>query len=194
MSIKDAIEKIVVSDDIESCHFAAYRVLNQINSLGYQVLGPDQVIEIPVKSILEEPNVIEDLQNRHVQTDKEALGITSLLKAKNRAKYHLEMIDFDCEPSEDNLEMVQRTLLDLRTGIGYIVNSGGGFHFYGKNRYGERELKRFLERIERKPFVDEKWPENQIMQGMCVLRVTASKEKPFEPVVVAEYNPQLSFF
>ena len=69
--------------------------------------------------------------------------MTSLVLIEG-AEFHLDMIDFDCEKSDEGLADVRDILTFLRIKRGFIMDSGNSYHYLGFDFRSELEFLRLL--------------------------------------------------
>lgn len=113
------------------------------------------------------------------------IGITSKVSAGPEAR-HIPMMDFKCEVSDRNLRVLGDLLRESCVRIGFILTSGRSYHFYGRELLTEESWRKFLGKcLLMSDFVDERYVGHQLVDGYCVLRVSASSMKPTLPRVVA---------
>ena len=109
--------------------------------------------------------------------------------------FHLDMIDFDCEKSDEGLADVRDILTFLRIKRGFIMDSGNSYHYLGFDFRSELEFLRLLERLPSYSRVGSSWSSYQKTKGFSVLRVTPclklGKQIPF--LVERFENPQIYF-
>lgn len=116
---------------------------------------------------------------------EENLGLTSIVKIRGGER-HIPMIDFGCSCSESNLLEVEKTLLNLGQKQGFVLESGGSYHFYGMDMLTETEWREFMEKCKKQPAVDKDWPRYQLADKFSALRVSTSTSKPILPKVIAQ--------
>jgi len=108
--------------------------------------------------------------------------LTSLVLIEG-AEFHLDMIDFDCEKSDEGLADVRDILTFLRIKRGFIMDSGNSYHYLGFDFRSELEFLRLLERLPSYSRVGSSWSSYQKTKGFSVLRVTPclklGKQIPF---------------
>lgn len=115
------------------------------------------------------------------------LGILSKVRLLGGESAHIPMMDFKCAPSVRNLEVLVNLLNDLRQGPGYVLESGRSYHYYGLRLLSEEDWKVFLGKcLLMYGYTDERYIGHQLIDGHCVLRLSAGKSKSNVPRVVAE--------
>lgn len=117
---------------------------------------------------------------------KKVLAMTSDLKLFNTdERFHIPMMDFDCEISCKNLEVIQRFLRISNKG-GVILQSGRSYHYYGIELIPDREwlmlLGRFLLLMD---YTDSRYIAHRIIDGYGSLRISENERRPIPPKVVA---------
>ncbi|MFX0139767.1 MAG: hypothetical protein ACFFDN_39370 [Candidatus Hodarchaeota archaeon] len=112
------------------------------------------------------------------------LGFCSKVKLNDGSTCHIPMIDFSIEPSKRNLRIVKDALKQIGQEKGLILDSGRSYHFYGLVLIDEKNWRSFLGLcLLLSPFIDARYIAHRLIDGECVLRLSASKEKPKEPEV-----------
>ncbi len=122
-----------------------------------------------------------------------AIGLTSKIQTKDKVR-HIPMIDFEDALKSNKwnygFEAQLSDALDKVNMKGFLVSSGNSYHFYGNRLLKENEWRIFMEMLKEVPFVDEKWPDLQLMQGYSMLRITPSIRKFTQPCYLKDYFPQ----
>ena len=116
----------------------------------------------------------------------EVLALCSKVKLRDGSSGHIPMMDFRCKPGAPNLEGTVVALREAHDGDGAILNSGRSYHFYGFSVLDGEAWLRFLARsLLLAPFTDARYIAHRLLDGLCALRISASKEKPIVPFVEA---------
>jgi hypothetical protein len=98
---------------------------------------------------------------------------------------HVPMLDFRFIPSSRNQRLIASVLKALDAPGGYLLSSGGSYHYYGSTLLTSRGLTSFLSRsLLYSPIVDKAWVAHQLIQGYCGLRISTKPGRP-EPRLVA---------
>jgi hypothetical protein len=119
--------------------------------------------------------------------DKKLLGAASRVRLVGGRSAQIPMMDFMCTPSTSNLELLAHLLRDLRPGRGCLLESGRSYHYYGFRLLTEEEWRVFLGKcLLMTGFTDDRYVGHQLVDGYCVLRLSAGKSKGDVPTVVAE--------
>jgi hypothetical protein len=114
------------------------------------------------------------------------LAISSAVKTNKQKVRHLPLIDFHCKESTINLNTVKMIVAELGLS-GFIIKSGGSYHFYGKALVDEEMLANILARaLLFAPIVDHRWVAHQMIERACGLRMSPGKQYWWCPQVVAE--------
>lgn len=102
---------------------------------------------------------------------------------------HIPMMDFRCEPSDRNLQLVVSSMRKLGQNRGVILESGRSYHYYGFELLDDIAWRCIMHRaLLLTPFVDPRYIGHRLLAGTARLRVTASRGKPTVPRCVAELN------
>lgn len=113
------------------------------------------------------------------------VGLKSTVRVGGGAVRHLPMIDFNCVPSPESLGFVKTALRQIDQRRGVVLASGRSYHFYGLELLSEEEWRRFLGRcLLLAPPVDVRYVAHRLIDGYCVLRISANARKPKVPSVV----------
>ena len=97
------------------------------------------------------------------------------------------MVDLICAPSAMNLDVVARLLREIRQGQGFLLESGRSYHYYGIDLLSDEEWRVFLGKcLLMFGYVDDRYIGHQLVDGHCVLRLSAGTLKTGVPRVVAE--------
>lgn len=113
------------------------------------------------------------------------LGVCSKVKLINGSIFHIPMIDFNIEPSKENLKTVKNALRRIGQEQGVILNSGRSYHFYGLAPINENDWRSFLGQcLLFSPIVDARYIAHRLIDGECVLRLSPSIKKPKGPEVI----------
>ncbi len=115
------------------------------------------------------------------------LGVVSKVILVGGALGHIPMMDFMSAPSASNLELLTRLLKNLHLGRGYVLESGKSYHYYAFRVLSEDEWRIFLGKcLLMSGHTDDRYIGHQLVDGHCVLRLSAGKLKSRIPRVVAE--------
>ena len=115
------------------------------------------------------------------------LGVVSAVCLAGGGSGHIPMMDFMCAPSTRNLEALMRLLGELGRGRGCLLESGRSYHYYGVELLTDEEWRVFLGKcLLMFGYVDDRYVGHQLVDGHCVLRLSAGKLKTSVPRVVAE--------
>lgn len=117
------------------------------------------------------------------------LGVCSKVTLAGGKSAHIPMMDFMCDISTRNLDMLARLIEDLRQGQGYLLESGRSYHYYGSRLLTEEEWRAFLGKcLLMSGFSDDRYIGHQLVDGHCVLRLSSGKSRSHVPAVVAEVS------
>lgn len=116
----------------------------------------------------------------------ELLGVISKVRTNKGHQSHIPMMDFQCPVSAQNLNGLVELLPSTGQRHGFILQSGRSYHYYGKELLNNNQLwVSFLGKcLLMKGFVDERYVGHQLVDGHCVLRMSAGSRKRHVPVVV----------
>ncbi len=130
----------------------------------------------------------------HLQRLQEQLSVHQLLGVSSRVSIgpqrtrHIPIMDFRCEISSQNENLLRSVLPSTGQAGGYILNSGRSYHFYGTRLLTAVEWRKFLGKcLLLRDLVDERYIGHQLVDGYCVLRLSASAVKPSIPRVVVHF-------
>lgn len=115
------------------------------------------------------------------------LGVVSRVTFAQGETRHIPMMDFMCTPSPKNLDVLIRLITELRLGQGFLLESGRSYHYYGLALLTEHTWPAFLGKcLLMYGYVDDRYIGHQLVDGHCVLRLSAGELKKKIPRVVAE--------
>jgi len=115
------------------------------------------------------------------------LGVCSSVELVGGGSAHIAMMDFMCEPSTRNLELLARLIEGLHHGRGCLLESGRSYHYYGFRLLTEEAWKVFLGKcLLMSGFADDRYIGHQLVDGYCVLRLSSGKSKRCIPKVISE--------
>jgi len=118
---------------------------------------------------------------------RQLMGVTSSVNIDPKQRMHIPMMDFSCSPSEQRLGALRNMLREIGQRRGFILESGRSYHYYGVDLLDEERWRAFLGKcLLMKDFVDERYVGHQLVDGYCVLRLSASPLKPKVPTVATE--------
>ena len=116
------------------------------------------------------------------------LGISSRVITVSQKVRHIPLMDFRCEISSKNEDLLRSVLPATGQGGGYVLNSGRSYHFYGARLLTVTGWRKFLGKcLLLRDLVDERYVGHQLVDGYCVLRISKSSVKPFVPRVVLSF-------
>jgi hypothetical protein len=114
----------------------------------------------------------------------EAVALSSKVRLDSGKIAHIPMMDFRCQYTEHNTQILRRALLALGQERGLLVESGRSYHFYGADLLSPENWVRFLAlSILFSPVVDVRYVAHRLADGACRLRITPGPGKEFTPVV-----------
>lgn len=183
---------------IESMHFVTYH--ESPNWRDIAKLERDNELLLSVKGLQQDTG-----KRRHRNFDKneisseklqtfaqnlasdELLGVASDVRLRGGTVGHIPMMDFICPPSVQNSTILARLLRVIQQCRGFLLQSGRSYHYYGVQILGEKEWHVFLGRcLLMSGFVDDRYIGHQLVDGHCVLRLSAGRLRPNIPNVVVE--------
>jgi len=119
--------------------------------------------------------------------ENQVLGLVSAVSLLDQGSRHIPMMDFKCNPSTRNRDVLMLLLRKIGQRKGYLLESGRSFHYYGIELLSEEEWQVFLGKcLLMSDYVDDRYIGHQLVDGYCVLRLSAGKLRPGVPTVVAE--------
>lgn len=108
------------------------------------------------------------------------------IQVPSRVVKHIPMMDFRCEPSDRNLELVITAMRQVDQEHGVIMASGRSYHYYGFELLTETQWYYFMYKsLLLSPFTDSRYIGHRLIAGTARLRISASKTKKQVPKVVA---------
>lgn len=117
----------------------------------------------------------------------ELLGLISKVELCDGGSAHIPMMDFVCGPSAQNLTSITHLLSEMRKGIGFLLESGRSYHYYGAELLTDEEWRRFIGKcLLMFGYVDDRYIGHQLVDGHCVLRLSAGRLKCRVPAVVGQ--------
>jgi hypothetical protein len=119
-----------------------------------------------------------------------SIALCSRFRTRDGSCLHIPMLDFRCPPSPTNLERVIFSLRGMGQTAGVVLLSGKSYHYYGFEPIDHEAWIKFSARsILLAPIIDVRYIAHRLIQGMSVLRISASADKPQIPRVVARLEP-----
>lgn len=119
--------------------------------------------------------------------ENQLLGLVSSVSLLDQGSRHIPMMDFKCSPSTKNLEVLTLLLRKIGQRNGYLLGSGRSFHYYGMELLREEEWRVFLGKcLLMSEYVDERYVGHQLVDGYCVLRLSAGRLRATVPTVAVE--------
>jgi len=116
------------------------------------------------------------------------LGLSSRVTTLSRKVRHIPLMDFRCGISSKNEKLLRNGLPRIGQPKGFILNSGRSYHFYGRGLLTPAGWRVFLGKcLLLRDLVDERYVGHQLVDGYCVLRLSASPMKPYVPRVINEF-------
>ena len=115
------------------------------------------------------------------------LGVVSRVSLADGGSGHIPMMDFLCAASTRNLDVLTRLLREIGQARGFLLESGRSYHYYGVEILTEEAWQRFLGKcLLMFGYVDDRYVGHQLVDGHCVLRLSAGRLKASLPRVVAQ--------
>lgn len=116
---------------------------------------------------------------------EQLLGVFSKVSLVDGGTAHIPMMDFSCVPSDRNLELLKSLLKSLGGGKGFLLESGKSYHYYGTQILDEEGWRIFLGKcLLMSDHSDSRYIGHQLIDGHCVLRLSAGKLKQMLPKLV----------
>jgi hypothetical protein len=117
----------------------------------------------------------------------ELLGLISKVELCDGGSAHIPMMDFSCETSPQNLSSITHLLSDMRKGVGFLLESGRSYHYYGAELLTDEGWRQFIGKcLLMFGYVDDRYIGHQLVDGYCVLRLSAGRLKYRVPAVVSQ--------
>lgn len=102
---------------------------------------------------------------------------------------HIPMIDFSNRVLKDlGIKDIKAVLNALGETDGFILDSGGCFHYYGTRLLSIEKWREFMEKCSKQREIGEQYPKHQLRYGRANLRITTNDSKPQMPTVICRYN------
>jgi hypothetical protein len=125
---------------------------------------------------------------RHVLANRDPqkmLVLSSKVTLASGVTRHLPMLDFRFAASSRNQKLITAVLSALDASPGYLLTSGGSYHFYGRNLLTTTRMRQFLSRtLFYNPIVDKAWVAHQLFQDYCGLRISPRSPQGAPRVIV----------
>lgn len=191
MQYEEVIREIArENQQVSQYQFCIYRA--NLDSDKSEYLFPEKMFMVPRGNI--RLGFVDDLRTRHLPSNEHVIGLTSLVIIDN-AEFHLDMIDFCCEKSEDGLEDVKSTLTSLRINGGFVMDSGNSYHYIGANFRSKPEFLQLLKMLPDYSCIGPNWPSYQRLKEFSVLRITPClKFGKKIPLLVERFDDQQLYF
>jgi len=111
-----------------------------------------------------------------------AVGVASKVELDSGKKAQIPMLDFYIRQTPEHLEILKKRLSENNFPPGFIVNSGGSYHYWGIQLLGPREWLNWLKRISAKEspifeMIDHRWVERSLNSRCGYLRIAPSDNK-----------------
>ena len=120
--------------------------------------------------------------------DGRLLGLISRVSLSDGASRHIPMMDFMCPISAANLQALMSLLKEVKQGTGWLLESGRSYHYYGAELLSEETWRIFLGKcLLMFGYVDDRYVGHQLVDGHCVLRLSAGRLRTSVPRLVAEF-------
>ncbi len=142
----------------------------------------------PLSTKLVEFSKIKEL-DKLPNKDDVKIGLSSLVRLDNGYIAHIKQLDLDW--NNNDLDFILKNIKKLNLeGEGYLVNSGRGYHYYGKGLLSPEEWKEWMNEAEKSEEVDREWIRLSRERKYSVLRINSTEDKPIKPKPICE----LSFY
>jgi hypothetical protein len=113
------------------------------------------------------------------------LGLTSACWLRDGSIRHIPMMDFRVIPQSREMNSLQMALETLGILSGIVLESGRSYHIYGSELLDPSGWIQFMSKcLLIAPIVDARYIAHRLIEGSCVLRLTATDRKPKIPTVV----------
>lgn len=118
-----------------------------------------------------------------------ALAFSSKVILTGSETAHIPLLDFRCQPSARNRQIVKTALNAMGQESGLIVESGRSYHFYGSRLLSHEAWIQFLAMgILFSPIVDSRYVAHRLADGACRLRIGSVSDKPSTPIVAEVFG------
>lgn len=122
----------------------------------------------------------------HIETA--LVGISSSIVTKTTI-HHVPMMDFSNSiVKEYGTEKVKEVMAALGQRLGFILDSGRSFHYYGLLPLSHKEWVTMMFNAPNFQEIGPNYPRHQLNEGACNLRITTSLHKPYMPKVIDILN------
>jgi hypothetical protein len=199
MAYEVVAQIVAANPGLESLHLVAYH--EGPNWRDLRQPGQDSSVDFLLQGIQQDrgERILTKVLRDEISTDKllgfaRGLGEDQLLAVISKVSLgggetgHIPMMDFMAPPSSKNQEVLTRLLRELHYGRGWLLESGRSYHYYGDQILTAEEWKVFLGKcLLMSGYVDDRYIGHQLVDGHCVLRLSAGKLKVSLPRVVAEF-------
>lgn len=116
----------------------------------------------------------------------EAVGLVSEVELKSGKHQHFIFLDFHCEVSEDNTELVSAVSNRLLPGGYLLLDSGDSYHAWGIQLVSSSERVKLLGRsLFFMPIVDGIYIAHQLNQEVSSIRISVGGQRRCAPQVIA---------
>lgn len=119
-------------------------------------------------------------------SDTVATGFCSYVK-KSSFLADLGLMDFQVPYEESKIGAVVDVMRTCGATDGVILDSGNSFHGYGFNLMSQAAWQRFMHLALLSPLTDTRYIAHRLLEGVGVLRISATASKPKVPTVVAVF-------
>lgn len=134
----------------------------------------------PISTKLIEVSKIEELDKLSNKDDVK-IGLSSLVRLSNGYIAHIKQLDLDWNNNDLDFIFQKIKKLDLGKEGGYLINSGRGYHYYGKGLLTPEEWEDWMNKAEKSEEVDREWIRLSRERKYSVLRINSTEGKPIKP-------------
>jgi len=168
MQYEEVIREIARRNQLISQYqFCRYKA--NLDSTKTEYLFPEETFRMHRDDI--RLGFVDDLRTKHFSSNEHVIGLTSLVVI-NGSEFHLDMIDFCCEKSEEGLRDVRDTLTSLRMRRGFVMDSGNSYHYLGFSFRSKPEFLQLMGRLSGYSCIGPNWSYYQQLKEFGVLRIT----------------------
>lgn len=141
--------------------------------------GPQESLRLDERVFLQGASLIDS-------SDTIATGISSYV-TKAGGYAHLSLMDFQVLYEESKIGAVVDVMRTCGATEGAILDSGNSFHGYGFNLMSQATWQRLMHQALLSTLTDTRYIAHRLLEGVGVLRISATATKPKVPRVVAVF-------
>ena len=153
--------------------------VTHLNLISYKPEG-GYFRKLPIYAELIEVSKIKNL-DKIPNKNQSRVGLSSLVRLSNGSVAHIKQLDLDWEIQDMGGFFQKIKNLKLGEEIGYLVESGKGYHYYGEGLLTPEGWIDWMKKAENSGEVDKDWITCSKERGYSVLRINTTEEKPIRP-------------